>query len=141
MIDPKEGNSDKYLNASSEMLNQLGVYQHHDAIAGTAKQAVADDYALRLSKAISQNNDDLYSNLIDRQVTHLTNGKVTSSQWQMCDKTNTTYLDCPVSEYDFVNRTEFFVSVHNPSSLRLSVAKISVPHGNFTVQEFKDGKY
>jgi hypothetical protein len=63
------------------MLDQLGVYQHHDAVAGTAKQAVADDYALRLSKAISQNNNDLYSDLMDRQVTHLTNGIVTSSTW------------------------------------------------------------
>jgi oligoribonuclease NrnB/cAMP/cGMP phosphodiesterase (DHH superfamily) len=97
MLDPTETNQEKYLNASSEMLDQLGVYQHHDAIAGTAKQAVADDYAKRLSKAISQNNEDLYSKLIAKQVTHLTDGVVTSSEWQMCDKSNATYLDCPVS--------------------------------------------
>jgi hypothetical protein len=48
------------------MLDQLGVYQHHDAIAGTAKQLVADNYANRLSRAIKQNNDDLYSKLIDK---------------------------------------------------------------------------
>jgi hypothetical protein len=33
------------------------------------------------------------------------------------------------------------VSVHNPSSLNLNIAQISVPHGNFTVQEFSDGSY
>lgn len=122
------------------MLDQLGVYQHHDAVAGTAKQAVADDYALRLSKAITQNNNDLYSDLMDRQVTHLTNGIVTSTTWQMCDRTNATYLDCPVSEYDLNQGSEFFVSVHNPSSLKLNVAQISVPHGNFIVQEYSESE-
>jgi hypothetical protein len=136
MIDPKSEKNDQYLKASSEMLDQMGIYQHHDAVAGTAKQAVADDYSLRLSKAISQNNNDLYSDLMDRQVTHLTNGIVTSSTWQMCDRTNATYLDCPVSDYDLQEGSEFFVSVHNPSSLKLNVAQISVPHGNFKVQEY-----
>ena len=69
-------------------------------MSGTAKQAVADDYALRLSKAISKNNDELYSKLIDRQVYHMTNGGFSSEEWEMCDKTNATYLDCPIKNYD-----------------------------------------
>ena len=113
------------------MLDQLGVYQHHDAIAGTAKQAVADDYAKRLSNAIFQNNEDLYSKLIGKQVTHLTDGAVNSLEWQMCDKSNTTWYDCPLTKYDFRNGSEFYVSVHNPSSLNLNIAQISVPHGLF----------
>ena len=28
----------------------MGVAQHHDAVSGTEKQAVADDYALRLAQ-------------------------------------------------------------------------------------------
>jgi Alpha mannosidase middle domain len=32
----------------------LGVAQHHDAVSGTAKQHVADDYSYRLSKGIDQ---------------------------------------------------------------------------------------
>jgi hypothetical protein len=54
----------------------------------------------------------------------------------MCDRTNATYLDCPVSNYDLEEGSEFFVSVHNPSSIKLNVAQISVPHGNFKVQEY-----
>ncbi len=51
------------MNAKNSMLNELGVYQHHDAIAGTAKQLVADDYAKRLSLAIA-NNTEVYTKII-----------------------------------------------------------------------------
>ena len=30
----------------------MGVVQHHDAVSGTEKQHVADDYALRLAQGI-----------------------------------------------------------------------------------------
>ena len=45
----------KVIEASTYMQNELGVYQHHDAVSGTAKQAVADDYTYRLSKAMTEN--------------------------------------------------------------------------------------
>jgi hypothetical protein len=32
----------------------MGLAQHHDAISGTSKQHVADDYALRLSDGIDR---------------------------------------------------------------------------------------
>jgi hypothetical protein len=37
------------MEAKESMLDSMGVYQHHDAVAGTAKQHVADDYNMRLS--------------------------------------------------------------------------------------------
>jgi hypothetical protein len=30
----------------------MGIVQHHDAVSGTEKQNVADDYALRLAQGI-----------------------------------------------------------------------------------------
>lgn len=45
----------------------MGVYQHHDAVAGTAKQHVADDYALRLSRGLKQSAES-YSDIIDEKV-------------------------------------------------------------------------
>lgn len=47
-------------NSTYEMLDQLGINQHHDAVTGTANQATADDYARRLSLA-SEKNSGTYS--------------------------------------------------------------------------------
>lgn len=40
------------LHAKDKMLDELGINQHHDAVSGTGKQAVADDYARRLYKGM-----------------------------------------------------------------------------------------
>lgn len=39
------------------MLDKMGVYQHHDAATGTAKQYVANDYAYNLFKALQSNKE------------------------------------------------------------------------------------
>ena len=43
------------IDAKNRMLDAIGINQHHDAISGTGMQAVADDYAWKLSKAESHN--------------------------------------------------------------------------------------
>ena len=42
------------------MLDSLGIYQHHDGITGTAKQHVADDYALRMYNSITKSNNPVF---------------------------------------------------------------------------------
>ena len=37
-----------------ELKRAVAVNQHHDAVTGTSKQAVADDYALRLSEGLDK---------------------------------------------------------------------------------------
>ena len=44
------------MEANFMMLDWMGVYQHHDAISGTARQFVADNYVYHLSKAMASNN-------------------------------------------------------------------------------------
>ena len=64
----KVGTSDDEINsileAHDEILDAMSVYQHHDAVTGTAKQAVADDYARRLQAGIDKNNE-LYARYLE----------------------------------------------------------------------------
>ena len=40
------------LHSNYEMLNAIGIMQHHDAITGTAKQAVAEKYSEIMTDAV-----------------------------------------------------------------------------------------
>jgi len=44
------------MKANYNLLDQMGINQHHDAVTGTARQAVADDYAKRLYDGMEQSN-------------------------------------------------------------------------------------
>ena len=83
------------MDSTYEMFNALGINQHHDAITGTGDQHVANDYARYLYKAMDINSND-YQNIINEKVQSLT-GFTSQSKWEQCFRTNTTYLDCPVS--------------------------------------------
>jgi hypothetical protein len=51
-------------------------------------------------------------------------------KWMQCEKTNMTYLDCPIAW--IANKTENFsiaVAAHNPSSLNKNHFDILVPEG------------
>lgn len=52
----------QYLDAKETLMEVMGIMQHHDAITGTAKQYVADDYNKMLHEAIDRMNTQ-YSNV------------------------------------------------------------------------------
>mmetsp|Transcript_1042 Transcript_1042/g.1904 ORF Transcript_1042/g.1904 Transcript_1042/m.1904 type:complete len:329 (+) Transcript_1042:599-1585(+) len=107
------------LEAKEDFLDAMGINQHHDAITGTAKQRVADDYAFRISRAI-KSSSDLYSSLIENKI-NLLSGLASDQKWVQCERTNSTFLDCPISEFshELQNGFQMTVVVHNPSSLDL----------------------
>lgn len=114
------------MGASIEMQDALGINQHHDAVTGTAKQAVADDYASRLFKGMERSNIE-YSNLVANKFS-------VESELSQCFKTNSTYLDCPISNFSEEESYTMTSFVHNPSSVDMSSARIAVPHGRFEVK-------
>lgn len=56
----KVENGDDYLEQFREA---MGVFQHHDAVTGTEKQRVAQDYARILSEAIDGGESIIFSAL------------------------------------------------------------------------------
>lgn len=125
-----EEDATKYLEATQFLKEQMGVLQHHDAIAGTAKQAVADDYRIRIAKGVEITGES-YADIIDQRVKAFSGYTTQNSSYQMCHTTNGTFVDCPISDFDVTEGKETFIAVHNPSSIPMKTAKVSLPSGNF----------
>jgi len=72
----------KVMDAKFHLFDALGINQHHDAVSGTARQYVADDYAKRLFDAM-QVNSELYSESIERRINGMT-GMTNAEGWTQC---------------------------------------------------------
>jgi hypothetical protein len=119
-------NLDKILESKYEMMDALGINQHHDAITGTGRQDVADDYANRLFVAM-QANTETYAEVIGE--------KMALEGLTQCFATNSTYLDCPISNFAREENYSMNVVVHNPSTVDMTEARIAVPHGHYDVYQ------
>ncbi|XP_071747296.1 lysosomal alpha-mannosidase-like [Lepeophtheirus salmonis] len=104
------------------MKRALGVTQHHDAVTGTGKQAVTNDYASRLSIASEKCYDVMNSAYL----------KLSNSNQVFCPLLN-------ISECQFSSSQskDFYVNVYNPTSHPQNYN----PHfpGNGNYEYFIDG--
>lgn len=106
-----------------------GINQHHDAVTGTARQAVADDYAKRILDAVDESNTE-YSHLVGKAAFEL---GVEASEWKICKATNTTYLDCPIKGTE----DSFAITAHNPAAVAQKVVRVKLPPASaYNVQAF-----
>jgi hypothetical protein len=121
------------VEGSWALLDDLSILQHHDAVSGTAKQAVADDYAWRLFTGMKKNNEG-YFKMIDERMRSMTG--IANQTWVECFRTNSTYLDCPVSNYEDQKNYVMNVAVHNPSTMDMNQATFAVPNDKYDVKVY-----
>jgi lysosomal alpha-mannosidase len=106
----------RHTQASSVTLAQaMGVDQHHDAVSGTEKQHVADDYARRLHVG----QVECQELINDVLMAYLTSGGTQSPSFEFCEYLNVSY--CPVTETNSFN-----VMAYNPIG-RKTVAVMGFP--------------
>ena len=83
--------------ANDKCTDTLGVLQHHDAVTGTEKQHVADDY-MRMANEATTKTNSVYSMYLAEEVLRLTGTKL--GNFSVCDGSNNdTVQDCPVHQH------------------------------------------
>ncbi|XP_065335492.1 lysosomal alpha-mannosidase-like isoform X2 [Cloeon dipterum] len=111
----------------------MGVLQHHDAITGTEKQHVAEDYAAILNKALVQ-CDGLTSEFLNK-LSRKREKEPSLVLFERCPLLNMS--DCAVSE----NKTTFVVKIFNPLARRVSkFVRLPVTGPEHSVFDLSSGK-
>lgn len=108
----------------------LAIAQHHDAVSGTEKQHVADDYAKRLSIGYKEAEDLVAESLAC--LASKTGCQNAVTKFQQCPLLNISY--CPPSEIDLSSGKKLVVVVYNSLGwTREDVLRIPVIDENVTV--------
>lgn len=84
---------DQMVRAKQEIMQQLGVSLHHDAITGTARDYVTKDYSVRLAKAIKE-GEKMYLRELESVLAAET-GINLHETLQKCGAMNETVKQCP----------------------------------------------
>lgn len=104
----------KNLGPNTDALaDALAIAQHHDAVTGTEKQHVADDYAKRLSIGYGQAEAVVASSIgCLTKSSPATGCQNPATKFQQCPLLNISY--CPASETDLSHGKNLIVIVYNP---------------------------
>lgn len=113
------------------MLRALSTYLHHDAISGTARQQVANDYQNRMLKAIEKSRVT-YKKFI-KQTIFAQTGIDFKSNLEVCEgNANETFKQCPIHKAKNEEVNSFFVIVHNSAGkINSQFVRIRLPAKNW----------
>lgn len=122
---------------TDKLADALAIAQHHDAVTGTEKQHVANDYAKRLSIGYTEAEELVSSSLASLAHTGSDTGCGNPTmKFQQCPLLNISY--CPGSEVDLSQGKNLVVVVYNSLGWkRDDVIKIPVINENVTVHDFE----
>lgn len=123
---------DEFIPHLNELRGAMGVMQHHDAITGTEKQKVAQDYARMMSKGIDTCGSNIKSVL----------NQLTTRQTHDPEPSPFTFTTCPylnVSSCDVSENSESFtVTVYNPLAHSVfDYIRVPVVGDRYLVQDYR----
>lgn len=121
----------------SFLREQMGIMQHHDAVTGTEKQKVADDYARRLDLGINSCSGNIKSALNQFTLGSVTDNETSetdSNYFKFSNCLNLNISECEISE----NNNNFIVTIYNPlSHARFQNIRVPVSDTNYKVTDYR----
>ncbi|CAB4275520.1 unnamed protein product [Prunus armeniaca] len=120
---------------TDSLADALAIAQHHDAVTGTEKQHVANDYAKRLSIGYTEAEQLVATSLahLVESASYTGSGNPTT-EFQQCPLLNISY--CPAAEVNLSQGKQLIVVVYNSLGWkRNDVIRIPVINEDVTVQD------
>ncbi|XP_015440324.1 PREDICTED: lysosomal alpha-mannosidase [Dufourea novaeangliae] len=109
----------------------MGVMQHHDAITGTEKQLVANDYARLLYKSMEQGADIVSTAIRYWKISNSSDFRKT--KMYSCMQLN-------ISSCAYTENQDSMLTIYNPLSYKINVPiRVPVQEANYTVIDIADG--
>lgn len=123
---------------TESLADALAIAQHHDAVSGTSKQHVADDYAKRLSIGYSKAEEVVAASLSHLVESTSSAGRGSPvTKFQQCPLLNISY--CPPSEDDLSTGKDLVVLVYNSLGWpREDVIRVPVIDEHVIVKDSED---
>ncbi|KAL2320383.1 hypothetical protein Fmac_029352 [Flemingia macrophylla] len=120
---------------TDSLADALAIAQHHDAVTGTEKQHVANDYSKRLYIGYKESEDLVSSSLACLvESSLLTRCQNPVTKFQQCPLLNISY--CPATEVDLVQGKNLVIVVYNSLGWRRNeVIRIPVIDASVTVHD------
>ncbi|KAK7290560.1 hypothetical protein RIF29_05068 [Crotalaria pallida] len=120
---------------TDSLADALAIAQHHDAVTGTEKQHVANDYSKRLSIGYKEAEELVSSSLAFlAESTLVTRSQNSVTKFQQCPLLNISY--CPASELDLEQGKNLVIVVYNSLGWRRNeVIRIPVINDDVTVHD------
>uniref|UniRef100_A0A1J3IV57 Alpha-mannosidase n=1 Tax=Noccaea caerulescens TaxID=107243 RepID=A0A1J3IV57_NOCCA len=124
-----KGRSEKGPNTDL-LADALAIAQHHDAVSGTSKQHVANDYAKRLAMGYVE-----AESVVATSFAHLTKvDPALKPTFQQCLLLNISY--CPASEINISDGKSLVVLAYNPLGWkRVDIVRLPVVDGDIAVHD------
>jgi len=125
---------EKILSQSQEALRIVGVMQHHDAVTGTERQHVSDDYQAQIesiSNSTAELNLEVLTSLLTEEF-----GKDVIESVKACTKGQNQFLECPDELYSQDDNT--FILIEKISED--AIVRIKLPHSQYKLVDVASGK-
>lgn len=124
-------NVSKAIAALVQLDQTMGILQHHDAVAGTETQAVADDYQFLLYRDRMRVQNEVTRHILAEDA-HSILG-IYNEDFQLCD-TNITARYCNATA-GLLNGSNVLIAVYNSLNSGTKTIRVKVPTSNITLKD------
>ncbi|KAL4477150.1 hypothetical protein ABPG72_008884 [Tetrahymena utriculariae] len=124
-----ESYSDKIQQSLQYFEEQMAALMHHDAVSGTEKQRVVNDYIEKISNGYSKIRDHLNPLLKEYTLQDISES---DGNYHQCNW-NVTAQQCNITFSQINAQKPVLVNIFNPSATRIINIRIKVPDASITV--------